>query len=82
MDKFLKIRRKITKKDERYAKNITKYLKKIKNKAKRIFGENVRTFIFGSFVEGRWIPSSSGIDILILCDLKYIFLMQNFSSGI
>ena len=68
MDKFLKMRRKIAKKDKKYAKNIERYLKKIKKKAKRIFGENVRTFIFGSFVEGRWIPGSSDIDILILCD--------------
>jgi len=52
------------KENERYFKNYRSYLKIIKNMCMKELKE-VRVYLFGSFVEGKSLPSSD-IDVLIV----------------
>ena len=60
----------ISKKFEKYYKNVFEYAKKIRKKAEEIFKDKlISVYLFGSLIKGNWIPLKSDIDILIVVNL-------------
>ncbi len=59
------IKRDIVERKEKYFRNYLYWCKKIKNKAIKVLGKDVKVLVFGSIVKGNWTPNSD-IDVLII----------------
>ncbi len=55
------------KKNEKYYKNYKEYAAKIKELAGKSL-KNPRVLVFGSVINGNWIPNKSDIDVLIISE--------------
>jgi len=64
---LMDLQKKIAESEKEYFTNLDRYIKIIKKRAKDIF-EDARVYLFGSVVEGDWIPGKSDIDVLIVSD--------------
>ncbi len=62
---LIDIQKKVSQREFEYYKNLDKHLEEIKKRAKEILPD-AKIYLFGSVVEGRYIPGKSDIDVLIV----------------
>ena len=62
---LIELQKKIAKAELEYYRKLRENLQYIKKRAAKIL-KNARVYIFGSVVEGRYIPGKSDIDVLIV----------------
>ena len=62
---LIELQREIAEIESEYYRNLKKHLEYIKKRALERLGD-ARVYVFGSVVEGRYIPGKSDIDVLIV----------------
>lgn len=74
--------------NEKYFREPIKYVSLIKQKAEKLFGKQIRTFLFGSTVKGNFTPLSD-IDVLVMVpglkpglhNHEIVHLKEDFETG-
>ncbi len=62
---LIDIQKRIAKIEEEYYRNLEENLRYIKRRVTELLGD-ARVYVFGSVVEGKYVPGKSDIDVLIV----------------